>query len=170
VLTEESIPDITSAAFDTPLNIDLLECVESVDEEAISDGSTVADVPLYSRILSFKTHLFVDCDAATLIRWVLYKMPDGEALVGSLVDATFHGSQDTPTGREIRKVIIAKGYMRISADRLQSPLRIFISRQALKRISPLRENDKLRLTIAKSAAGTTAQLSGFGTIYVKANA
>jgi hypothetical protein len=170
VLTEETIPDVTSVAFDNPLSIDLLECVESIDEEAISNGTTIADVPLYSRMTSFKTNLFVDCDAATLIRWVLYKKPDGEALISDLADNSFHGSQDTPGQREFRKYLMAKGYLRISADRLQVPLKVYVSKAAMRRAAPFREGDKISLIIAKSAAGTTAQLSGFGTIYCKANA
>lgn len=170
ILTDEIIPDVSAADFDNPLNVDLLQCIEAQDEEQVSDGTTIADAPLYSRIAAMRVNLFTSASAGTLIRWLLYKMPDGESLISSLADANFHGSNDTPTQREMRKMTVAKGYYRISPDRLQTDMKIRVSRAAWKRISPLRENDTLRLVIAKSAEGSTGLLSGMGTIWVKANA
>lgn len=170
VLDNLTVPDVTTTDFDNPLDVDLLQCIEAQDEEQISDGTVVADAPLYSRITSFKFTGFMWAGAATTVRWLLIKDQDGDEQLTALANASFHGSNDTPVFREARKNTIAKGTFRLPADRLQSNFRVFVSRKALARISPLRENDKLRLMVAKDAAGTTASLNGFGTIYIKANA
>lgn len=171
VFTDETLNDVSAADFDNPTTLDLVECTETMDEEAISDGSTIADIPLYSRITAMRLNLFVTAGATTLVRWILFKKPDGENLfTGGLIDSNFHGSADTPTGREQRKVILAKGYLRISSDRLMNNIRVRPSRKAWARASPMREGDRLSLMFAKSAEGTTGTISGFGTLYVKANA
>lgn len=172
VLEAVSIPAITSAAYDNPNQIDLVECVEAMDEEVESDDSAIADVPLYSRLLSLKLFAFMQTAAAPgaiRVRWLLYKKPDGETLAGSLIDGVWHTSEDTPTQRELRKYTVAKGILPLSNDNLNTPLRIFVKKQAWARVSPMRENDKLCLILAQNS-NATITLSGFGTIYAKANA
>lgn len=172
-----TIPDVTAADWDNALTIDLLECVEAQDEEVESDGTAIADAPLYSRLTAFKLRLTiigpVGAGSANVFRWLLYKKPDGEAIAGtdlSAAGATFHSSNDTPTAREVRKMTMAKGVVYTNSSTGITGVRIFISRAAMKRISPLRENDRISLLIAKDALGTTATLHGFGTLYIKANA
>lgn len=105
-----------------------------------------------------------------MIRWMLVKIPDGDTLMsGGLTDANFHGSTEEPVDYTRRKMTLAKGYLGITADKLQVPLRIRVSRKAWARASPMKEGDILRLFVAKNAENTTATLSGFGTIWVKAN-
>lgn len=171
MLTDLLVADVTSVDWDNPTNINLVEAVEAMDEEAESNGSTVADIPLYSRLTGMRLNLFVRAANSTLIRWALHKRPDGEAtnITSSMVDANFHSSDDTEDMREFRKYCIAKGMLAIPSDRLQAPLRIRVSRAAWKRISPMRENDTLTLTIAKASEGTTATVTGFGTIWCRAN-
>lgn len=148
-----------------------------MDEEVESDGTAIADIPLYSRLTSIKLRLHVvvpvGSGAANIFRWLLYKKPDGEAIAGidlSAAGATFHSSNDTPTAREVRKMTLAKGMLVANSSTGVTPLRMFVSRQAMKRTSPMRENDRISLLIAKDALGTTATLHGFGALYVKANA
>lgn len=160
---------MTSADYDNGVTVDLLECVETMDEEVESNGSTVADTPLYSRITGMRLNLLLQAANACKIRWMLYKKPDGETLVSALTDANFHSSNDVQNNRELRKYTVAKGLAFVSPDRLAAPLNLFVRRQAWKRISPMREGDMLSLILAKEADGTTATLSGFGTIWVKAN-
>lgn len=172
ILNRLTIPDVTAADFDNPLEVDLLECVETMDEEVESDGTNIADCPLYSRITSIRGKLIVEGNTSTSImfRWLLYKMPDGEDLTADLQAATFHSSNDTPTLRELRKFTLAKGMFVANPSSAVSNVPLFIRKQALARVSPLRENDKIRLVIAKATEGTTGTLSGFGTITVRANA
>lgn len=168
-----TIPDVTSANYDNPLQIGLLNCTEGGQEEKQeSDGTNIATTPLYSRITGFKFNFYVKAAAATDIRWILHKLPDGEELVtdANRLAGNFHNSDDTNPMREFRKMIIAKGFFGLSASSLQTRFPIFVKRKALARISPLREGDILRLDVAKHADGTTATLNGFGTIYVRANA
>jgi len=163
-----TIADITTADFDNPLTLDLVECVEAMDEEAISDGTVVADVPLYSRLAAMKLNFHISGVAAqTEFRWILYKKPDGEALITDL-GTPWHSSSDSPTQRELRKYTLAKGMFVVNTADLARNLPIFVRRKAFQRVAGMRENDKLSLLIAKNAAGTTATLHGFGTIYVKA--
>lgn len=173
VLDDETIPDITSVAWDNPLKIDLLECTEAQAEATISDGSGVADTPLYSRIARMRFNFLLDSASACKVRWMLVKLPSGvdtiAALTGGLNDANFHGSVEGVSARDLRGNTLAKGFVSLAADRLQSSLRIFVSRAAMKRASPMKEDDKISLFLAKNAPGTTASISGFGTIWVKAN-
>lgn len=168
LLNQLTIPDITAADFDNPLSIDLLRCIEAQDEEVESDGTNIADTPLYSRITGMRMNLFIKAGAATDIRWMMHKSPDNDITVTSLA-TDFHNSNDTQPQRELRKMTVAKGYFAIGSDRLLTRFPIFVSKKALARISPMRENDRLRLVVAKHGDGTTATLSGFGTIYVRAN-
>lgn len=170
VFNNLTIPDVSAADFDNQLVVPLVECVESVDEEVESNGTAIADVPLYSRLTSMRTSFFIWSGAATDIRWMLQKQPDGDTLTASLIDASFHGSDDTQNQREARKNTIAKGYFRVPSDRLQVPFRIFVKPKSWSRIAPMRENDRLVLLLAKSAEGTSASFNGFGTIWCKANA
>lgn len=172
VLNNIQMTDVSAADYDAPNIINLLECVEAQDEEQISNDSSVADCPLYSRVVSMKLNAYFRAPSATEIRWMLIKRPDGEtnAATTSLIDATFHGSDDTQAARELRQYTLAKGQVAIASDRLQTPFRVFVSRRAWARASPMRENDVISLIVAKSSEGTTASISGFGTIYVKANA
>lgn len=175
VINRATIPDITAADFDNPLFIDLLVCRETMDEELESTGGTtagtdIADVPLYSRLTSAKLNFLVEgsTSVSTYIRWFLYKMPDGESLRTGL-GSGFHNSDDSPTEREVRKMTMAKGHFILNPSTAVQNLRVFVSRQALKRVSPMRENDRIRILFAKAAEGTTCTVSGFGTMYVRAN-
>lgn len=172
ILNRVAIPDVSATDWDNPVNIGLLETKETMDEEEESNGSAIADIPLYSRVVSMRLNLMISSADSHYIRWVLHKRPDGEAtnITSSMIDANFHGADDTEDNREFRKYCLAKGLIKTSADRLQQPLRIFVRKQAWKRCSPMRENDTLHLTLAKESTGTTSEISGFGTIYVRANA
>lgn len=169
-LSALTIPDVSAADYDNPLSIDLVEAVETMDEEQESDGTNVADVPLYSRLMKMRLQCILSAfSAQTLIRWALYKKPDGEALVTSLADSNFHSSNDVQNNREFRKYTLAKGMLMVTAQSAGRSFTPFIRRDAWKRASPMREGDKLCLLIAKNAAGTTGQLDGFGTIWARAN-
>lgn len=171
ILDNITIADTASVSYDTPTVIDLLECTEAQDEEAESNGSTIADCPLYSRITSMKLNLILEAAAAGKMRWMLVKRPDGETNLAttSLIDATFHGSDDTINARELRAQTLAKGIAFVSPDRLGSRLNVYVKKSAWARASPMREGDKITFIIAKESAGTTGTISGFGTIWVKAN-
>lgn len=173
ILDSLVIPDVTSANYDNPLQVGLLNCTEAgQEEEQESDGTNIATVPLYSRIVGMNLNFYVKAGASTDIRWMLHKLPDGEELItdANRLAGNFHASDDTNPMREFRKMQMAKGFFGISSDRLQARVPVFVRRAALKRVSPLREGDILRFDIAKHADGTTAALNGFGTIYVRANA
>lgn len=170
ILDGLTIPDISSVAYDNPLTIDLLECVETVDEEVESNGTTVADVPLYSKLVGMKLNLLLrgSVNDPLTIRWMLWKAPDGEALITNMVDANFHSSNDTPTNRELRKNTLAKGMLLTNNSSGVSRLNVFVKRQTLKRLGSLRENDIIRMTLCANAAATTqATVSGFGTLYCR---
>lgn len=170
-----TIPDVTAADWDTALSVDLIECVEAQDEEVETDGTAIADVPLYSRLLSMKLRMMVlgASGQTNVYRWLLYKKPDGEAIAGTdltAAGASFHTSNDTPTAREVRKYTLAKGIIVSNPSSAIANLSPYVSRAAWARASPMREGDKLCFLIAKDAAGTTSILHGMGNIYVKANA
>lgn len=113
LLDQLTVPDITTVDFDNPLTVNLLSCLEAQDEELISDGTNVATAPLYSKVTSINCAMTMHGVAAqTVFRWLLYKEPDGEALITSLASASFHGYSDSPTGRESRKMTLAKGFVR----------------------------------------------------------
>lgn len=169
-----TIPDVTAADWDNALTVDLIECIEAQDEEVESDGTSIADCPLYSRVTGMRLDLTILGATSTtnVYRWLLYKKPDGEAIAGtdlSAAGATFHSSNDTPTAREVRKMTIAKGMVVTNPNSAVTRLRPFVSRKAWKRISPMREGDKLTFLIAKDTAGTTSILHGMGSLYVRAN-
>lgn len=172
LLDDINIADITAANYDAPTQVGLLQCLEAQDEELDSDGTNVATAPLYSRILAIKLRLIVRAPNASHFRWMLHKLPDGEELVtdANRLAGNFHVSDDTNPMREFRKMQLAKGIVAMSGNGLVSSIPVFVRRAALKRISPLRENDVIRFDIAKHGDGTTASLSGFGTIWIRANA
>lgn len=168
------IPDVTSADFDNPTQFHLVGCAEAQDEVIESTGGTtvgtnVATVPLYSRLLKMRMNLILRAANATMVRWMLVKNPDADITAANFM-AQYHSSDDDQGPREIRKSILSKGFVSVPSDKLQAGLRVRVSRKAWERASPMRENDVLSLVLAKEAAGTTATLSGFGTIWVKANA
>lgn len=170
VLDGLTIPDVTSVSFDNPLVVPLIVCQESMNEETESNGTAIAEVPLYSRLTSMRMRTMVHgMSTGSVIRWILQKAPDGEQLTTSLVDASFHGSDDTQNQREARKYTLAKGMIFVNPNNQSAPLPVFVKRKTWARASPMRENDRINLIIAKDAAGTTGNLSGFGTIWARAN-
>lgn len=172
VTFHQTIPDVTSSDFDNPLTTDLIECTEAQDEEVESDtAGNIADCPLYSRLVGMRLQSIVEGSQtqSNTIRWLIYKKPDGEALVTNLA-AQFHSNDDTPTLREIRKYTIAKGQFVVNPSTAVATRNFFVKRKAWKRIAPMRENDKLTLLVAKDAVGTTMTQSLLGQIYVRANA
>lgn len=170
ILDNLTIPDITSVPFDNPLRVPLLTCLEAQDEELESDGTIIATTPIYSRLLSMRLKLLISAGASqAIVRWLIMKEPDGEALLTSLANASFHSSNDTQNIRESRKMTISKGMLVTNASSTVNSVPIFIKKKAWARISPMRENDNLVLLIAKDAPGTTLALNGFGNIWVKAN-
>lgn len=174
--TNVSIPDVSAADYDNALVSNLLECTETMDEEVESTGASggaIADAPLYSRMLSMKFNInLTAATAGTWVRWMLIKRPDGEtnAATSGLLDATFHSSDDTQAARELRANTLAKGMTLVPVDRQVARVPIFVKRSTLRRLSPLKEGDLISLCFAKDGTGTTAQINGFGTIWIKANA
>lgn len=165
-----TIPDVTSVSFDNPLEVPLIECLETMDEEVESDGAgAIADVPLYSRFISIKLKCIVNAQQTNTFRWMLYKEPDGESLVTNLA-TQFHTSDDNPTAREVRKYTLAKGWFVVNPSSLIREFTIRPRRSALARCSPMRESDRITFVIAKDSNSTTSILHMMGTAYVKANA
>lgn len=170
LLDNVAIPARTSVAYDNPVTIGLVTSQESVDEELESDGTNIAQVRPYSKIVGMKLNLQLFNNAATggdRIRWMLVKDVDNEGALTSLVDANFHSSDDTPTARELRARTLAKGFVTAS-DRTAQRLSVFVRRKTLQRLGALRENDRLELVLAVSGSGAAA-ISGFGTVYARMN-
>lgn len=172
ILDDLSIPDISSVAYDNPLGITLIQANESVDEEVESNGSTIATARPYSKIVSMKLRLLIrgTVNDPLTIRWMLLKRPDGEVLITSLADSSFHTSDDTATQREVRANTLAKGMFLTNSSSGISHLNVFIRRKTLLRLGSLRENDTWVLLLAANAAATTQpKVSGMGAIYVRMN-
>lgn len=168
IATAVTIPAKTSAAFDNPLRFVLLTTTESVNEETISDGSTIAEARPYSKLVALKGNFVINGLASgEITRWMLMKEPDGEDLTSTLTDEFFHGSTDTPTNRELRANILAKGFF-TGSDKTSARLGLFTRRKTLRRLGSLRENDRISLVIATNSASTQS-LTGFGTAYVRMN-
>lgn len=167
LLDKLTVPDITSADFDNPLVVPLITCIEAQDEELESNGSDIATIPLYSRLMSIKMHLILHAfSSQTVFRWMLWKSPDND--LNPNMTTNFHSSNDSITDREIRKFILAKGIIVSNSSSVVNKIPMFVSRSAWARATPMREGDRINFQVAKDAAGTTAQLSGFGTMYVRA--
>lgn len=168
LLNKFDIPDVSATDFDNPVTVDLAECTETMDEEVESDGTNIADVPLYSRFTGIKANLVITAGSPSIVRWMLFRSPDND-ISGANAMAVFHASDDTATTRELRRNTLAKGILAISASSLANPLRVFVRRSAVKRVQSMREGDRIKLVLAKHADGTDADLSGFGTLYFRAN-
>lgn len=168
LVASATIPDVTATDFDNPLTIPLLECTETMNEETVSDGTNVADAPLYSRIQSIRLEGLVHASTASVMRWMLYKSPDADISAATAM-SDFHSSRDAPDAKVLRANTLAKGVLFMGASNQGTKFRTFVSRSALRRAGSLRENDVLRFIIAKDAAGTTIPLDMLGTIWVKAN-
>lgn len=163
-----AIPAKSAADYDNPLVLDLLVCQESIDEEVESDGTTVAQVPLYSKLVGMKGQLMIHgASNGDVFRWLLYKNTDNDDPITSLTNSFFHTSNDDQTSREIRSRIMAKG-MFVATDKLGSRLNLFVRRKTLKRLGSLRENDRITLLIAHDDSASKL-LTGFGTLYCRLN-
>lgn len=100
---------------------------------------------------------------------MLVKRADND-LTNATAMTDFHSSNDTSASREIRGLILAKGIVSIAPDKLQTSLKVRVSRAAWRRASPMRENDRIALVFAANTEGTnTVTVDGFGTIWVRAN-
>lgn len=171
-----TIPDISAADFDNPLTFDLLACTEAQDESIESTGGTtagtdVAVTPLYSRLLSLRLHAIIQGTQATanLYRWILAKSPDND-ITGATFMSNWMSSDDTTAAREVREHIMAKGLAVINQSSGNAFPRIFVKKKTLNRLSPLREDDRIKFIIAKDAPGTTANFTMWGNLWVRANA
>lgn len=169
-----TIPDVSAADWDNPLQVSLAIASEAQDETLVADGTNIPTVPLYSKLLSLKLQLIVLGATSTtnVYRAMIHKLPDGEELVA---DATrminaFHTSADDTEQREFRKMQMWKSMLVTNPNTAVVNTRAFIRRSAMRRVSPMREGDVIRLDIAKDTAGTTSILHGFGTMWFRANA
>jgi hypothetical protein len=168
LLDSLTIPSDAGSDYNTTLEVPLIVCQESVDEEIESNGTNIAQVPPYSKVVSMKGQYTVHgLSSGTIIRWHLRKFPDGESLFNTLIDAAFHTSDDTPTAREARAMTLAKGII-VGSDRTAGRLNVFVRRNTLQRLGNLRENDRLVLILAQNTTNP-CQLTGFGTVYVRLN-
>lgn len=168
VILTDFAPGANATPYTTVTTCGLVVCQESVNEETESNGTTIAEVPLYSRIVAIKLKLaWFNMGASRYMRWMLIKDPDNEGALTSLADADFHSSDDTPTARELRKNTLAKGWVIPSADGLMKNINIFIRKKTLRRLGSLREGDRIKLVLAANSATSVGQVSGFGTIYVR---
>lgn len=166
LFTDLSIPSDAGTDYNVPLNIPLVVAGDTVDEELESDGTNIAQVTNYSKIVGIKGQIVVDgMGTGTRIRWQLQKWPDGEELGASLIDANFHSSNDTPTHREMRELTLAKGII-YASDRTAQRLPLFIKRKTLARLGTLRENDRIVLKLAQNTTDA-CEISGFGTLYAR---
>lgn len=165
-----AIPDITSADYDNPLTIDLIQGIEAQDEGQVSDGTIIADAPLYSKVFALHVRGFIAGSSAggEQVRWILFKNPDGD-ITGAAAMADWHNSDEDSAARELRKNTLAKGVLRISSSNLGTPMKIFIKRRTLARLGRMNETDTIRLVLAKDATNTTLQLTMFGSIYLRTN-
>lgn len=167
------IPDVSSVDFDNPVEFEIAGATATQAEEVESTGGTtlgtdVATVPLYSKLLSMRLNLMFRAANATMVRWMLVKNTDNDRTAAAF-NTDFHSSNDSGDSREVRKLILSKGFVNIPSDKLAAPLRVRISRKALQRAAPMRDGDRLQFVLSKEAAGTTATLSGFGTMWFRAN-
>lgn len=167
--TAVAITDGTTIDYDTPTFIPLLVCQEAVNEETESDGTNVAETTIGSRMVNIKLNLIVNAGGQAGYRWMLIRDQDNdlEANITSLgTGGFFNSANQSPTQAAINRNIIAKGQFRIMGDGLTARIPVFIRKKTLIRCGTLRENDRLKLIIAASNAGTTHNLSGWGNIYV----
>lgn len=161
----QSIADITSADFDAATASQWIICQESINDETEATGSTPAEIPLFSRVKAIKVQVTIaEASAACWVRWALFKSPDGDLTSQNVID-NWHVSDDNPTAREVRKNILAKGEFFIDPNRLSRTFRIFISRAAMARISPMREGDRINFAVAKDGQGTTLALTAWGNVW-----
>lgn len=152
---------------DTASRYSFIVAQESVDEEVESNGTTIAEVRPYSKVVGIKTNFIVHgLSTSDTLRWMVVKDVDGERGVSNL--SVFHNSDDTQAARELRANTLAKGYM-VGSDRTSARLPIFIKRSTLKRLGGLRENDKISLYLQAGGTSTSSLLTGFGTVYVRHN-
>lgn len=167
-----TIADRTTNPYDNPTTVDLLVCQETVNEETESNGTTIAECPLYSKLVGMKLNLYIQgaVSEALNARFLLYKLPDGESLTSTLEDAFFHSSDDTPVMRELRSVTLAKGIFHLNESQGATRIPIFVKRKTLRRLGKLRENDRIRLYVAIDGVATTQpKIYGMGTLYVRMN-
>lgn len=168
---EISLTQASATAFDAVHALGLVVCQESVNEETESNGTNVAEVPLYSKLVGMKGSIsLTNLGATNRIRWLLYKRPDGESLTSTLADAFFHSSDDTPTMRELRANTLAKGIILPKADSLKATINLGrIRRSTLRRLGNLRENDAIYLLISTNTTAGSQKIHGMGTMYVRTN-
>lgn len=161
-----TIPDISAADYDNPLSVQLLTCSEAQDEVLESNGSDVATVPLYSKLLGMKLRGFIRSagTGTEQVRWILLNNKDADFSAATIM-SSWHQSDESSTARELRKITLAKGVWSINAN-VQMPISIPIRRAALKRNQLMREGDILNLVMAKDATGTTVPFTLWGTIWV----
>lgn len=171
ILDQVAIPARTSVAYDNPVQIHLLVAQEAENEETESNGTTIAEIKPYSRLVSAKMFFNVNgIGNQTRIRWMLIKDVDQDDIAGVtaaaiLTDSIFHTTNDTPAQNLVRAHTLAKG-MIWGTDRLSGSIRPFIKRQTLRRLSSFRENDRLTLLVATSEASASA-IGGMGTLYLR---
>lgn len=167
LLNDLAIPAQSAAPYDNALSIPLLVCQETVNEETESDGSNIAEVPLYSKLVGMKMNFMIHGGTSgNIYRWMLVKSIDNDTTAQNFMDA-FHTSNDDEASRARRAQTMSKGFF-VASDRTATRLNLFVRRKNLKRLGNLRENDRILLVIAQDGAQAAA-ISGFGTLYARLN-
>lgn len=171
-----TVNDVTSADFDNPVTFDLLACTEANDPQIESTGGTtagtdVATCPVHSKIIGIKLHTMVHGSSAggEILRWAILKNPDNDITTAN-ANTDWHNSDENTEAREVRANQLAKGQLIVSPNNLQTPLKLFIKRQTLRRLGTMTEADRIKFVCSKDATGTTLQVTMWGTIYIRANA
>lgn len=132
----------------------LLTCDDDPDYDLNSDGTTVAEVQPFSKIVGMNLKFRLEAAAGNTVEWLLIKDPDGLFTATQPAPSTLFTADITLTTIAVRKYTLAYGWLKsVSGIRDSTIFKIRVSKAAIKRAGAFLDGDKLLLIIANPSAG-----------------
>lgn len=146
----------------------MLASSDDPDYEVGGDFATACQCEEGAYITNISLRGHIAGSAGDTFDWILLKSPN--ALLDSIVPNQIHTNNPNTSGLLlVRKMTLAYGAGRIPDNSTVTALRIWVRRQALKRIGQIHEDDKLILIIDNHDATNNMSFRGYGRIHVAEN-
>lgn len=133
----------------------LLSVDDDPDYDLTSNDTNIAEAEALSRLKRIDLNISYFSGTANaagaLVEWVLYRDPDNIGIITNLSDLFI--ADVTANSLAVRKNVVAYGGFYSSANNDTQRFRIGIKRAAMRRISRLSDNDRLKFSIITAATG-----------------
>lgn len=144
---------VTLAA-NTDKYLSLLVCDDDPDYDLVSNNTTIAECQVGSKIVSIELFLVYKAAAAIMHEIAIYRDRDGSFSTMTPDTQAFNVADYSATVDQVRSNIIGYRPIYLTSNADARPMRLPISKSALRRNQTMHDNDSLKLFIRNNAGSS----------------